>query len=1398
MLWRGNSSGQQGQLLLKAATHTLRKTRMRSQGRSGHNSVAQLGTYHLSAPSYTLLRNWSALTRWLLVAVLVFWLLLGVAWGTLHWLIVPRIDQFRPQLQAQATRALGVPVRLGTIVARSNGLVPSFELSNVELFDAQGRVALNLSRVLVSLSPRSLWRLGFEQIYIENPTLDIRRLADGRVTVAGLDVSGAPDTDTGALNWFFSQYEFVIAKGVVRYTDELRGAPSLALQQVDVVVRNAGRHHDLRLDATPPPDWGERLSVRGKFTQPLLELDRGRWQQWDGQLFVASERLDLSRLQTYADLGFELHQGAGALRAWADVRRASIDAVVADVALSQVELKLSADVQPLALQQVQGRLGLRTLPGGVELSSQALTFETFDGLRWPGGNMRWLSVAAQGSQGAHGELQADQLDLAALAQIADRLPLQAAWRQQLAAYAPKGRVNSLSASWQGDLRAPTRYRAQGQLRQIEVAAQAPLPGVRALDVDFDLDQDGGRARLSLAGGSVDLPGVLQDSVVALDKLSAQARWQRRGADLSLEVSELQFANADAQGKAQVKWRTSDPLRAGGRSRFPGWLDVQASLSRADARQVHRYLPLVIDPAARDYLREALLAGSAHDVTFAIQGDIDQMPAADARQGVFRIRVPFSQVNFAYVPRFLQPAGEAPWPTLQDASGEVLINGNALQVKGVQATLGDGGALRVTRAQAAIADVMHTRVVVDADIKGPLADALKLVRTSALDALTGRALAAATASGSADLSLQLSMPVADPDQTTVRGSVRLAGNDVQLSPDTPRLSRTRGVLNYTERGLTLSGVQARLLGGDARLEGGLQFSTAKAEAARTVPATIRIAGVASAEGLRQATELGFVAPLARYFNGSTLYSASVGLRHNLPVIQVSSDLQGLSTSLPLPLQKSAATALPLRLYWGPGAVDAVPTQERIELTLGREVQVAYERDTSTQPARVTRGLIHVGADAFGTLTLPTLGVHANAQATRLDLDAWSGVASQLGWMGSAGSAQGGARAADYLPTTLGLRADSLIAGGREYRELVLGADREGTLWRANVLATELNGYLEYRQPSETVAGSGGRVYARLARLTLAPAAASEVESLMDAQPASIPALDVVVDDFELRGKHLGRLEVEAINRLAQTSGNASGVREWRLNKLNLSVPEATLTASGNWARLNAQAPGAGGAASERRRSVLNFTLDIADGGKLLERFGMAGVVRQGSGKIEGQAAWVGSPLKPDYPTLGGALTVNVARGQFLKADPGLAKLLGVLSLQALPRRLTLDFRDVFSEGFAFDFLRGDVTLDKGIARTNNLQMKGVNAAVLMEGQADLARETQDLKVVVVPEINAGTASLIATVINPAVGLGSFLAQWLLRRPLTDSATQEFHIDGSWADPQVRKLGAPAVPTKETRP
>ncbi|MDO9194799.1 MAG: AsmA-like C-terminal region-containing protein, partial [Undibacterium sp.] len=145
------------------------------------------------------------------------------------------------------------------------------------------------------------------------------------------------------------------------------------------------------------------------------------------------------------------------------------------------------------------------------------------------------------------------------------------------------------------------------------------------------------------------------------------------------------------------------------------------------------------------------------------------------------------------------------------------------------------------------------------------------------------------------------------------------------------------------------------------------------------------------------------------------------------------------------------------------------------------------------------------------------------------------------------------------------------------------------------------------------------------------------------------------------------------------------------------------------------------------------------------------------------------------------------GQFLKVDPGAAKLLGVLSMQSLARRLTLDFRDVVSDGFAFDGINATAQIQQGLARTDNFKMRSLNATVLIDGSADIAKETQDLHVAVIPEINAGTASVVyALAVNPVIGLGTFLAQLFLREPLARAFTYEYQVTGPWKDPHVAKF------------
>lgn len=444
-----------------------------------------------------------------------------------------------------------------------------------------------------------------------------------------------------------------------------------------------------------------------------------------------------------------------------------------------------------------------------------------------------------------------------------------------------------------------------------------------------------------------------------------------------------------------------------------------------------------------------------------------------------------------------------------------------------------------------------------------------------------------------------------------------------------------------------------------------------------------------------------------------------------------------------------------------------------LEWGQIASAQYVRDLSGPEPVVLRGSLTLGLPSTQAPALPATGVSASVALDHLELDEWQSLLPT--GPAAAPLASGKAVDAGYLPTRIGLQANTITADDRSLHQVVAGGVREGTTWRVNVDARELNGHVLYRLPTSEQLG---HLYARLSRLNLPPSSVADVEGLLEAPPANLPSLDIVVEQLELRGKKLGRVEIEAINTEQQKT-RLKTAPEWQLNKFNISLPEANLRGTGRW--LTAAEGG------QQRKTEMTFKLDVNDAGALLTRLGTPDALRGGTGQLEGTVGWQGSPLALHYPSMSGQFTVKMGRGQFLKADAGAAKLLGVLSLQALPRRLLLDFRDVFYEGFAFDSVRGDVTIAQGIAQTRNLQIKGVNALVQLDGSADIAQETQKLRVVILPEVDAGTASLMAGIaVNPVVGLTAFLAQLFLQNPLAKATTQEFLIDGSWADPRVTKV------------
>ncbi len=1325
------------------------------------------------------------------------WSLLLLAWLILQWGILPRVEQWRPQIEARASGALGVPVTIGAIRVRSGGWMPLVELDDVVLAprgdDASGSApgeALRLPRVSAALSARSLLglELRFEQLHVQGAAVEVRRDVNGRVFVAGIELAARPGTAANegnpALDWLLAQHEVAVRDGRLRWVDELRGAAPVELQRVDFVLRSGLAHHEMRLDATPPPEAGERFSLVGRFSHPVWAR-RGDWRRWNGSLYADLPRADSAAWRPYLELPFEIGSGEMALRAWAEVADGQARSVQAEVALRAVALHFKGREQALPLERLQARLSAERDDRTLRLAADRLSF-TSGAIDWPATRAS-LALRRAGDAPAPassplpafdgGELSADRVDLAALASLAAQLPLGEAVDHLLATLQPSGQVRNLVARWDGPLDAPRRYQAKASATGLTIAA-APAadagrlgrPGWRNANVEFDADETGGRARLSLDKGALVFPGLFEQPEIALDSFATQLVWRitpQAGAASALEVTltDTRFANADAQGElSTAQWRTGPGAGFARGARFPGQLDLGGRLSRGRAEAVARYLPLRLPERVRHYVEQAVSDGRVTEASFKVKGDLWDFPfalpsaaasapggrPATAPSGEFRIAGKVQDVSLAYVPS-AEPGTPPPWPAFTRVDAELIFDRSSMEIRNGQAHL---WGVELAKVNGGIRELHHPVLKLEGQARGPLADMLRFVNGSPVGGWIGQSLREATATGAGELKLALELPFEDLTRSTVQGSVVLAGNDLRIGASTPLLAGAKARVNFTRNTIAVAGGSARVLGGDTTFEGGTQADGSLRFTAQ---------GVASAEALRRAGEVGMLSRLASFASGQAPYRVSVGLTGGRSELTLASSLSGLGLDLPAPLKKPAEAAWPLRLET---RLAADGRRDSVRFELGNVIAAQYQREWAADAApTVLRG-------AIGVLEplppMPERGVHAVLALPAVDGDAWQSVAARV--QGSGADAAPGAEG--YLPRVVALRAQAVVSAGRRLTNLVVGVSQDGGdgAWRGSLDADQLGGYIEYR--ASQGAANPGRVYARLARLALPPTEASSVENLLADAPATVPALDIVIDNFELRGKKLGRVEVEAVNRAVD--GGPRSLREWRMTRFALTNPEALLTGSGQWQ------PGAG------QRTVMDFKLDMGDSGAFLERLGFAGTLKGGKGRLAGQLSWAGSPLDFHLPSLDGKLNLALDAGQFLKAGPGASRLLSVLSLQSLPRRLVLDFRDLFQEGFAFDNITGDVTIDDGVAATRNLRMRGVQAVVLMEGSADLGRETQNLRVIVVPEINAGTASLAYAAINPAIGLGTFLAQLILRRPLIAASTREFSVQGTWADPKVERV------------
>jgi uncharacterized protein (TIGR02099 family) len=1313
------------------------------------------------------------------IAAVLAYFVFGALLLTTRWVLMPRIDEARPWLEREASRLLATEVRIGQIRASWQGFNPRLLLTDVQLRQPGGHAPLRLPQLDATLSWLSVptASLRFASLTLLAPELEVQRLPGNRFVVAGFALDpAAASGDTAAIDWLLRQQHLAVREARLRYVDAgVAGAPPqvVDLTEVNAVFAAGLFSNRWALQARPAAEVAGRLDLRASVRYPWFERPSDV-RLWRGRLFVQSDFVDLARVEALAralPAGLALSRGQGALRAWLTFDELEPLAITADLALTDVSAQLGADLAPLRLESVQGRFSHRRWGneylGGHELQLTQFALQDARGDLLPPTDLRLRVTRAGDSGPARSEFEASLISLDQLTALADHVPLARDVRENIGRYAVRGSLAGLRLTWEGEPARPARYTLRTAFDGLSVAAavadplldaqgkpRAGRPGMENLSGRIEATETGGALTLAARGLELDLPGILEPARVPLDQLTAQVRWSMTpgGSALpqlaELRVESLTLANDDVDLALSGSWRRS--------SEPAGSVDINGRINRWQVPATWRYLPARTGPQTRAWFRHALLGGELAGGTLRLRGELARFPFADPKSGEFRIdgRVRGATLDYqpVAVPRE-DGSARAPWPRIDGIDADLLLDRAALRVTGRSGTIYGN---RLSDVRVRIPDLLSpdAHLLIEGQANGPAADQLRFVNESPVGALLNGFFASATVSGASRLDLKLDIPLTHARDTLLSGSVTLPGNDVTLTREIPPLTRASGRVEFSDKGFRLVNTSAGFVGGTARFDGGTRPDRAT---------EITVAGTATPQGARRALDVALVQRLLDRAQGSTRYTATALVRERRTDLRIDSDLVGWSLDGPAPARKSAAEPMPLRIDSGPSVLDPGargPLRDGLAVSIGNLLALRFERMRTAAEAepRVVRGAIGVGADAQ-QVPLPDGGVLALVSLPALDVDRWSRLLDDGGAPARPGSG---------MPDFVGARVGELQIVGKTIANVVLGATRaaDGS-WNGNVASDHASGSLVWQPPQP---GNPGRVSARLARLSIPDMHREELTGLFDAPPTEVPAFDVVAEQFELGSRKLGRLDLVAHN-----SGGTAGV--WQLQKLEIVNPDGRLSASGQWRR----EPGGGA-----RRMAITLALDFSNGGALLTRLGIPDALRGASGRLEGELGWRGSPLALDLPTLGGQLKLTSTRGQFLKADAGAGRLLGVLSLQSLPRRITLDFRDVFTEGFAFDTISASAEIDGGVLTTRDFRMRGVNANVLIEGTIDLRRETQNLHVLVLPEINAGSASLAyALLANPAIGLGTFLAQLVLRDPLAKAFSFEYDITGTWTDPSVKR-------------
>lgn len=1274
--------------------------------------------------------SWAAIAIGLIAAAVLL---------TLLRLLVPFAGEYKAELEDLLGDYLGAPVVVGEFDVEWRGLGPRLRLERVAVLRPDGE-AMQFDQAYVD------FRLGLGQ----PGAISIRNVALAGVTVdARIDEAGRIRFWGTTIDPKRLQEAMFAEERDPAGWDEAAAALVDGLLAVDRLQVLDTRLRVVAADGTARPAVTLDVHLLNQGSRHRISVDIRPPPDWGDRLRVVVDARNLrgppggwTASAHVEGRGLDPRPGyawlvgsppAGGItgqadvEAWIDWRDTGVETVRGRVDLRSVHAT-TADGETVRFDALGGLVDWQRGATGWSLRGADLYAER-GGRSWePGGFAveRRDAADAPGWSASFGFLRAD--DLLAFAPF---LPAPDGLLAALDGHAPAGDLHDVDLRFDDD----GDFAVSGTFADAGWAPVGPAPGMRGLSGRFRLTPVGGRIWLDSTDVVFSAPRLFRDPL-RLDRIEAELRVIRDDSEWILAANDALVSNADIETRSRL-----EIVLAQGRS---PWLDIETDFRDGDGSTTSRYLPVgIMHPNLVNWLDTAIVDGHVTGGRFGILGYASDFPYTGEGQGHFDVDFELRDATLRY---------HEDWPAITDLAARVHFHGEALDIHARSARIIDS---EIVELDARFANLRDGVLEIDGAVDGSMNGMIRVVNESPLARQIGGFFAGAVGAGDAHVDLELHIPVRDADRTRVAGSVLLQGSTLRQPRFGLDFTELVGRIHFTEDSVSIRGMPVTLNGQAVNL------------------------GAVTANGEVRFLVDGMMAPaamlpdlagvLGEWFEGAAAWSLQVAVRGvddaGMPErvrIDAHSDLVGTRVGLPAPLDKAADVARPTRV-----SVDLARSDNHHHLRLWYGDDLLASADLAaadTAGATLDRLSVHFGAEARDPPVEP--GLTLTGRVETLDLSGWTRVLAGLPDRPGAG-----AGSPIGLLAGIDLHVGRLQWQGQQITALDLRAEQRNGVLRLDFTGDEVGGRVEWPHGRDA---AGKALHIRLERLDLArllededrPPGADTAPA--DYDPAALPPLDVRID-------HVLWDDILLRNVVLVTTPTSEGMTVHRLGAGNGHL---ALEGQGEWTRRGARA-----------RTNLRVELTTDNFGSGLREIGIDSAFLDGEGRITFDLAWSGSPWTPDLASLNGQMRIRLDDGFVTAVDTGPARLIGLFSLEALPRRLALDFRGLLRRGFDYDRVRGRINLHNGNAYTNDLEMRGPPGRMIVSGRTGYVDEDFDQQIVFRPQLKSSLPLIGALAGGPAAGIAVAVVENMMRTLGADIETAtELHytLTGTWADPKVERV------------